>query len=105
MAQRRRQHDDRGAGVILRDRGGAVYAIPSAVLARYRVPDDLAVAVTALVDGEETAAFEQGSGSPARSGETSAASRDRQRVQRILADFQQSRSAHLSNTSATWLLR
>jgi hypothetical protein len=107
MAQRRGKSDDRGTGVILRDRGGAVYAIPAAVLARYRVPDDLAAAVTALAGGDETAGFDQDVTVLAASRETSGSRGDRRRrrVERILAAFQESRSSHLSNTPATWLLR
>ena len=107
MAQRRNDRGGRGTCVILRDRGGVVYAIPAAALARYRVPDDLADAVMALADGDDTAGLRRDSARAAESADVPGSSRDRQRrrVERILAAFQESRSSHLSNTSATWLLQ
>jgi len=53
MAARQARRDGQGAGVILRDAGGACYAIPAAVLRRYRVPDEVAATLAAFLAGDD----------------------------------------------------
>lgn len=106
MTGERARQDGVGAGVILRDAGGACYVIPAAVLRRYRVPDEVAGMLAAFLAGDDVrGAGVWPAGETATAEARRAANTGLRALARMLDTVERSRTGHLSVTAATWLQR